>query len=149
MHGLLSLVYLFSRLQNSDGGFSSGFQKGKKLTQILVAGKLKKKKKKKKKIVYITAVGYSKEPLKSRDFKYFVCVFVCVLIAQLCLTLYDSMDCSPLGFSVHGIYQARILEWLPFPSPADLPNPGIEPGSPALQVDALSFESPGKPFKYL
>ena len=45
MHGLLSLVYLFSRLQNSDGGFSSGFQKGKKLTQILVAENLKKKKK--------------------------------------------------------------------------------------------------------
>ena len=32
-------------------------------------------------------------------------------VAQLCLTLRDSMDCSPLGFSVHGIFQARILEW--------------------------------------
>ena len=35
---------------------------------------------------------------------------------------------------------------LPFPSPGDLPNPGIEPGSPALQTDALPSEPPGKPF---
>ena len=34
---------------------------------------------------------------------------------------------------------------LPFPSPGDLPDPGIEPGSPALQADALPSESPGKP----
>ena len=34
---------------------------------------------------------------------------------------------------------------LPFPSPEDLPNPGIEPGSPALQADALPSEPPGKP----
>ena len=34
---------------------------------------------------------------------------------------------------------------LPFPSPEDLPNPGIEPGSPALQADALLSEPPGKP----
>ena len=33
---------------------------------------------------------------------------------------------------------------LPFPSPGNLPNPGIEPGSPALQADALPSESPGK-----
>ena len=34
---------------------------------------------------------------------------------------------------------------LPFPSPGDLPDPGIEPGSPALQADSLPSESPGKP----
>ena len=33
---------------------------------------------------------------------------------------------------------------LPFPSPGDLPNPGIEPGSPSFQADALTFEPPGK-----
>ena len=48
------------------------------------------------------------------------------------------------GSSVHGIFQARILEWgLPFPSPRDLPHPGIEPASPmspALQVDSLCAE---------
>ena len=37
---------------------------------------------------------------------------VCVLVTQLCLTLRHPMDCSPLGSSVHGILQARILEWV-------------------------------------
>ena len=37
---------------------------------------------------------------------------------------------------------------LPFPSPGDLPHPGIKPGSPALQADALSSEPPGKPPKW-
>ena len=68
------------------------------------------------------------------------------LVAQLCPTLCDPVDCSPPGSSVHGIFQARILEWLlPFPSPGDLPNPGIEPRSPTLQADALTPEPPGKP----
>ena len=64
--------------------------------------------------------------------------------SQLCLTLCDPMDCSPPGSSVHGIFQARILEW-PVPSPGDLPNPGIEPRSPTSQVDSLLSEPPGKP----
>ena len=54
---------------------------------------------------------------------------------QSCWTLCDPMDCSPPGFSVHGIYQARILVWLPLSPPGDLPNPTIEPlslRSPAL-----------------
>ena len=38
---------------------------------------------------------------------------------------------------------------LPFPSPGDLPNPGIEPASPAIQVDSLPSEPPGKPIKYV
>ena len=52
---------------------------------------------------------------------------------------------SPPGSSVHGILQAGILEWVAFPSPEDLPNPGIDPGSPALQADSLPSEPPGKP----
>ena len=51
------------------------------------------------------------------------------MCAQSCLTLCDPMDCNLPGSSVHGIFQARILEWLPFPPPGDLPNPGIEPRS--------------------
>ena len=40
---------------------------------------------------------------------------------------------NPMDYTVHGILQARILEWVePFPSPGDLPNPGIEPRSPTL-----------------
>ena len=49
------------------------------------------------------------------------------------------------GSSVHGISQARILEWLPFPAPGDLPDPGIEPASPALQVDSLLLSHQGSP----
>ena len=37
---------------------------------------------------------------------------VCVLVVQSCLTLYDPVDCSPPGLSIHGIFQARILEWV-------------------------------------
>ena len=55
------------------------------------------------------------------------------------------MDCSPPGSSIHGILQARILEWVAIPSPGDLPDPGIKPGSPTLQADALPSEPPGKP----
>ena len=48
-------------------------------------------------------------------------------------------------YTVHGILQARILEWVAFPFSGDLPNPGIEPRSPALQADSLAAEPPGKP----
>ena len=56
---------------------------------------------------------------------------------QLCLTLCNPMDYSPPDSSVYGIFQARILEWVPFPPPRQLPDPGIEPMSPALQADSL------------
>ena len=45
----------------------------------------------------------------------YVYVCVCVLVAQSCLTLCDPIDCSPPGSSVHGILQARILEWVAIP----------------------------------
>ena len=70
---------------------------------------------------------------------------VLCLVSQSCPTLCDPMDCSPPGSCVHGILQARILEWLPCPTPGDLPNPGIKPRSPALQADSLPSEPPGKP----
>ena len=50
--------------------------------------------------------------------------------AQSCPTLCNSMDCSPPGYSVHGVLQARILSGLPFPPPGDLPDPWSEPVSP-------------------
>ena len=115
-------------------------------------------------------------------------------VAQSCPTLSDPMACSPPSSSIHGIFQAKVLEWgaiatidqiyislnvfqvksfsrvrpfatprtvayqapsmgfsrqecwsgLPFPSPEDLPDPGIEPVSPALQADALPSEPPRK-----
>ena len=69
-------------------------------------------------------------------------------VTQLCPTLCDPMDCSPPGSSVPGICQARIWSGLPFPSPGDLPNPGIEPVSLTSnlhwQADFLPSASPGK-----
>ena len=68
-----------------------------------------------------------------------------VLFAQLCLTLCNPMDCSWPGSPVHGVLQARMLEWVAIPFSGDLPNPGVEPGSPALQADSLPSEPPGSP----
>ena len=69
---------------------------------------------------------------------------MCVLFVQSCLTLCDPVDCSPLGFSIHAILQARILEWFAISSSRGFYDPGIEPGSPALQVGSLPSEPPGK-----
>ena len=64
-------------------------------------------------------------------------------VAQLCLTL-----CDPMAYQVPpsmGFSRQECWSGLPFPSPGDLPDPGIKPGSPALQADALPTEPPGKP----
>ena len=66
-------------------------------------------------------------------------VLACVQ-AQSCPSLCKPMDCSPPGSSVHGIFQARILEWLPFPSLGDCPHPGTEPTSPALASKFVTTE---------
>ena len=58
-----------------------------------------------------------------------------VKVTQLCPTL-----CDPMDFTVHGIIQARERSGYPFLSPGDLPNPGIKPRSPTLQVDSLPAE---------
>ena len=58
------------------------------------------------------------------------CYFLVALVAQSCPTLFDRVDCSLPGSSVHGILQARILEGVGISF--SIPNPGIEPGSPAL-----------------
>ena len=66
-------------------------------------------------------------------------------VTQLCPTLCNPIDCSSLpGSSLHGILQARILEWVAISFSRDLANSGIEAGSPALQADTLTSEKPGK-----
>ena len=55
------------------------------------------------------------------------------------------MDCSSPGPSVHGILQAKILEWVAIHFFEDPPDPGIEPESLALQANSLPSEPPGKP----
>ena len=67
------------------------------------------------------------------------------VVAQSCLTLCDPMDHNLPGSSVQGIFRQEYWSGLPFPSPGDLPDPGIEPGSPDLQVDSLLTEKQGKP----
>ena len=62
--------------------------------------------------------------------------------AQSCPTL---CDCSPSGSSVHGIFQARILEQVAIPTLGDLPDPGIQPASPELAGRFFTTVPPGKP----
>ena len=64
----------------------------------------------------------------------------CVLVAQLCPTLCNPMDCTLPGSSVHGILQERYWSGLSFPSPVDLPDPRIKPRS-ALQASSLRIPS--------
>ena len=52
--------------------------------------------------------------------------------------------CDPIACTVCGIFQTKILEWVAFLSPGDLPNPGVEPRSLALQADSLLFKPSGK-----
>ena len=66
-------------------------------------------------------------------------------VAQSRMTLCDPTDCSLPGSSVHGILQARILEWVAISSSGDLLEPGIEPRSPSLQANSLLSEPSGKP----
>ena len=70
-------------------------------------------------------------------------------VTQSCPTLCDPMDCSLPGSLVRGIFQARVLEWVAISfSRGDLPNPGIKPGSPSLQADAVPSEPPGGPVQH-
>ena len=55
---------------------------------------------------------------------------LCAQSLQLCPTLCDPINCSPPGSSVHGILQARILEWVAIPFSRDLPDPETELKSP-------------------
>ena len=57
------------------------------------------------------------------------------------------MDCSLPGSSVHGIFQARTLEWVASPLSGDLPNPGIELESPAGPTLAGGFFTPEPPWE--
>ena len=71
-------------------------------------------------------------PTGSPIFLLLLCLPMCAKSLELCLILCDSMGSSPPGSSVHGILQARILEWAAISYASHLPDPGIEPVSPAL-----------------
>ena len=93
-----------------------------------------------------------------------ILVFICIsliindaehLFTYLLVIYRTSLEKYPLRSSLHFLVRFFLFlffdteqeHWsaLPFPSPGDLPNPGIEPRSPALQADALPSEPPGKP----
>ena len=85
-------------------------------------------------------------------FKAIIAFSVKVLVAQSCPTLCDPMDCSLLGFSVHGILQARILEWaaIPFSKVSSRPKDESQPFPIVGRfIDSLLSEAPGKPFPLL
>ena len=73
---------------------------------------------------------------------------ICVCVLSCVLFFFNPMDCSPPGTSVHGIFQAKILEWIAFLSPGDLSDPGIKTASlvfTALAGDFFTTVPPGKP----
>ena len=71
-----------------------------------------------------------------------VCVCACETVTKSCLTLCDPMDCQ-ISLSLEFSRQ-EYWKGLPFPSPGDLPDPGIEPKSSTLEADTLTFEPPGR-----
>ena len=84
--------------------------------------------------------GFSLSSLSPFIYSFFIFIQYTLLVAKLCLTLFDSMDCNPPGSSVHGILQARILEWVIIP---------FSMGSSAWQADSLPSEPPRKPIEYI
>lgn len=76
-----------------------------------------------------------------------LCIHACS-VAKSCPSLWDPVNCSLPGSFINGILSARILVWLPFIPPEDLPDPGIKPMclvSPALAGRFFTTELPGKP----
>ena len=74
--------------------------------------------------------------------------FCCYLVTKSCPTLYDPHGLSKSslsGSSIHGIFQQEYWSELPFPSPGDLSDPGIESVSPAMVDRCLTAKPPGKP----
>ena len=72
---------------------------------------------------------------------------MCAKLLQSSPTLCNPVDCSPPGFSVRAISQARILEWVAILSLVDLLDSGVKPVSPALAGTLFTTEPPGKPLQ--
>ena len=91
----------------------------------------------------LSNVGHSFSSKEQASFNFMAAVTNAVILEpKMCLTLCNPMD----WISVHGISQARILVWVAFPSPGDLPDPGIKPRSPALQADSYCLSYQGSSF---
>ena len=99
----------------------------------------------------LESMGFSREEYWSGlSFPSPICMYihiyekVKVLVTRLCLTLCNRMDCSQLAPLSMEFSRQEYWNVQTFPSPGDLPAPGIEPRSPTLQVDSLPSEPPGK-----
>ena len=79
-----------------------------------------------------------------RNAKRALCMCVCSAVSD-----FGPMDCRPPGSSAPGIFQQEYWSRLPFPSPEDLPYPGITPASPALADGFCITKTPGKPLHSL
>ena len=97
-------------------------------------------------------VPHSKRLLSQHRYTLRFTLCACVRLHACTLVTFDSLQPhglnSPPGFSGHGISQSRILEWLPFPTPEGLPNPGIQTtslGFPTLASGFFTTEPPAKP----
>ena len=93
--------------------------------------------------LFISLAGGTKifawDTMWKKPFQVALVVWVEVKVAQLCPTL-----CDPMDYTIHEFSRPDYWSGQPFPSPGDLPSPGIEPRSPALQVDSLPAEPQGK-----
>ena len=91
-------------------------------------------------------LGSDKEPLISLGLTQGkILILLSLSLAQLCPTLCDPMDCSPAGFSVHGILQARIPEWVAMPSSRGSPQPRDGTWISCIAGRFFTTEPPEKP----
>ena len=81
-------------------------------------------------------------------FRFFSRTCLCS-VTKSCSTLCNPMDCSPPDSLVHGIFQARILEWVAIPSSRELSDSGIKPKSPVSSALAGRFFTTVLPYKLI
>ena len=85
--------------------------------------------------------------MEKNIFKKIICIYVCVLSCSVVFNSANSWTVAQQAPLSMGFSRKEYWSGLPFPSPGDLPDPGIKPRSPALQADSLPSEPPGKPHK--
>ena len=97
---------------------------------------------------YITMIPPRQPSLRFNNDQFMTNLFHCChcsSVTESSLTLCDPMDCSWSGSSVHGILQARILEWVAISFSRGSSQPRDQTWSPALQADSLPLSHQGRP----
>ena len=90
--------------------------------------------------------GIHQLPAEGRETSIYFLFTLWSEVAQSCVTLCSPMDCSLPGSSIHGIFQARVLEWVAISFSSGSPQPRDGIWVSYMQTDALPSEPPGKPF---